>query len=213
MALQIARRVAAGFAGEGVRVTRAAETGSALAPHRASRTATPALLASQRADGSWPRIPDEPYSSPTATGLALTALTAGGLGPQDTAVAHGLRLSALVSSLYQDPALLAFLTTVLGSEVSTVRDPVERHVLNILHGEGDTHGAHTDDHPLALVLFSNPHPTPTTAACWNSAPDTLASTTWTAQPPGAHTTVRARATRVTLRPTARGRAPSVPSER
>uniref|UniRef100_A0AAU2JTC8 Uncharacterized protein n=1 Tax=Streptomyces sp. NBC_00049 TaxID=2903617 RepID=A0AAU2JTC8_9ACTN len=160
MALQIARRVAAGFAGEGVRVTRAAETGSALAPHRASRTATPALLASQRADGSWPRIPDEPYSSPTATGLALTALTAGGLGPQDTAVAHGLRLSALVSSLYQDPALLAFLTTVLGSEVSTVRDPVERHVLNILHGEGDTHGAHTDDHPPrpGPLLESPPHP-------------------------------------------------------
>ncbi|MCJ0868580.1 hypothetical protein [Streptomyces sp. AP-93] len=69
----------------------AAETGSAIAPHRASRTATPALLASQRADGGWPRIPDEPYSSPTATGLALTALTASGLGPQDTAVAHGLR--------------------------------------------------------------------------------------------------------------------------
>ncbi|MBT2470943.1 hypothetical protein J7E97_24535 [Streptomyces sp. ISL-66] len=66
-----------------------------------------------------------PTPAPTATGLALTALTAGGLGPQDTAVAHGLRLSALVSSLYQDPALLAFLTTVLGSEVSAMRDPVE----------------------------------------------------------------------------------------
>ncbi|MFD3870797.1 hypothetical protein [Streptomyces sp. NPDC058623] len=75
-----------------------------------------------------------------------------------------MHLSALVSSLYQDPALLAFLTTVLGSEVSTVRDSVERHVLNILHRKGDTHGAHTDDHPLTLVLFSSPHPTPKTAA-------------------------------------------------
>nr|WP_315890236.1 hypothetical protein [Streptomyces sp. P9(2023)] len=70
------------------------------------------------------------------------------------------RESPLVSDLYQDTTLLAFLTSVLGSEVSTVRDPVERHVLNILHREGDTHGAHTDDHPLALVLFleSPPHP-------------------------------------------------------
>ncbi|WP_327257242.1 prenyltransferase/squalene oxidase repeat-containing protein [Streptomyces sp. NBC_01244] len=69
----------------------AAEIGPALAPHPVSRTATPGLLASQRADGGWSRIPGEPYSSPTATGLALTALTSGGLGPQDTAVARGLR--------------------------------------------------------------------------------------------------------------------------
>ncbi|MGA5193119.1 hypothetical protein [Streptomyces exfoliatus] len=68
----------------------AAEIGPALAPHAVSRAAIPALLASQRADGGWPRILDEPYSSPTATGLALTALTAGGLGPHDTAVARGL---------------------------------------------------------------------------------------------------------------------------
>jgi len=35
-----------------------------------------ALLRAQRADGGWPRLPDEVYSSPTATGLALTALAA-----------------------------------------------------------------------------------------------------------------------------------------
>ncbi|MGW7029106.1 hypothetical protein ACWGFX_18195 [Streptomyces xanthophaeus] len=35
-----------------------------------------ALLHAQRADGGWPRLADEAYSSPTATGLALTALTA-----------------------------------------------------------------------------------------------------------------------------------------
>ncbi|MGW6389682.1 HalD/BesD family halogenase [Streptomyces sp. NPDC055103] len=37
---------------------------------------------------------------------------------------------------------------------------VERHVLNVLHRPGDTHGAHTDDYPLALVLFleAPPHP-------------------------------------------------------
>lgn len=36
-----------------------------------------ALLGSQRADGGWPRILGDPYSSPTATGLALSALTTG----------------------------------------------------------------------------------------------------------------------------------------
>jgi len=35
-----------------------------------------ALLHAQRADGGWPRFAGEAYSSPTATGLALTALTA-----------------------------------------------------------------------------------------------------------------------------------------
>ncbi|XMS38480.1 hypothetical protein ACLF6K_23390 [Streptomyces xanthophaeus] len=49
---------------------------------------------------------------------------------------------------------------MLGSKVSAVRDPVERHVLNILHREGDTHGAHTDDHPPrpGPLLESPPHP-------------------------------------------------------
>ncbi|WRZ88128.1 hypothetical protein OHB54_03120 [Streptomyces sp. NBC_01007] len=70
------------------------------------------------------------------------------------------RESLLISGLYQDAGLLAFLASVLGGEVTTVRDPVERHVLNILHQEGDTHGAHTDDYPLALVLFLEAPPRP-----------------------------------------------------
>lgn len=42
-----------------------------------------------------------------------------------------------------------------------MHDPVERHVLNVLHRPCDTHRAHTDGHPLAVVLFpeSPPHPT------------------------------------------------------
>ncbi|MFD3938184.1 hypothetical protein ACFWSF_26580 [Streptomyces sp. NPDC058611] len=41
-----------------------------------------------------------------------------------------------------------------------MEEPVERHVLNILHQSGDTHGAHTDDYLLALVLFVGTPPRP-----------------------------------------------------
>lgn len=61
--------------------------------------------------------------------------------------------SETISALYRDPGLLGLLTALHGRDVTVVEDPVERHVLNILHRTGDTHGAHTDDHPLALVLF------------------------------------------------------------
>ncbi|MFE6335173.1 hypothetical protein ACFVOK_18420 [Streptomyces sp. NPDC057798] len=42
---------------------------------------------------------------------------------------------------------------VVGEPPMAVPDPLERHVLNVLHQEGDTHGAHTDDYPYALVFF------------------------------------------------------------
>ncbi|MFF8805598.1 HalD/BesD family halogenase [Streptomyces omiyaensis] len=58
-----------------------------------------------------------------------------------------------IPALYQDSDLLELVSRLAGEPVSEVDDPVERHVLNILHREGDTHGAHTDDHPYALVLF------------------------------------------------------------
>ncbi|MFI2238650.1 HalD/BesD family halogenase [Streptomyces chrestomyceticus] len=61
--------------------------------------------------------------------------------------------SALIPALYQDPGLIAFLARLTGLEVTALHEPVERHVLNVLHQPGDTHGAHTDDYPLALVLF------------------------------------------------------------
>ncbi|MFH8469959.1 hypothetical protein [Streptomyces sp. NPDC017991] len=63
------------------------------------------------------------------------------------------RESALVRRLYEDPHLLALVAEVIGETPVTVADPLERYVLNILHRVGDTHGAHTDDHPYALVLF------------------------------------------------------------
>ncbi|MEX0172847.1 hypothetical protein MRBLMG1_005590 [Streptomyces sp. LMG1-1-1.1] len=62
-------------------------------------------------------------------------------------------LSALVPELYADEELLALLSGLIGEKALPVPDPVERHVLNILHRQGDTHGAHTDDYPFALVIF------------------------------------------------------------
>ncbi|PWK70972.1 hypothetical protein BCL76_10477 [Streptomyces sp. CG 926] len=61
--------------------------------------------------------------------------------------------SELLPRLYADEDLLSLLGRLTGQAVTSVPDPVERHVLNILHQEGDTHGGHTDDHPYALVLF------------------------------------------------------------
>ncbi|WP_328540636.1 HalD/BesD family halogenase [Streptomyces sp. NBC_00344] len=66
---------------------------------------------------------------------------------------HIAQESTLISTLYRDTALLALLAAVHGTDVLPVEEEVERHVLNILHNPGDTHGAHTDDYPLALVLF------------------------------------------------------------
>ncbi|MFM9607205.1 hypothetical protein ACKI17_22965 [Streptomyces niveiscabiei] len=62
-------------------------------------------------------------------------------------------LSRLVPELYADSELLALVSGLIGEAALPVPDPVERHVLNILRREGDTHGAHTDDYSYALVLF------------------------------------------------------------
>lgn len=61
--------------------------------------------------------------------------------------------STLIPGLYRDRELLTWLGRVAALPAVEVADPLERHVLNILHRPGDTHGAHTDDYPLALVLF------------------------------------------------------------
>ncbi|MET9931170.1 MULTISPECIES: hypothetical protein [unclassified Streptomyces] len=61
--------------------------------------------------------------------------------------------SDMIPALYRDPDLVKLLSRAAGEPVTEIDDPVERHVLNILHRAGDTHGAHTDDHPYALVLF------------------------------------------------------------
>ncbi len=58
-----------------------------------------------------------------------------------------------ISALYRDPALVSALGSLVGLDLELAADPVERHVLNVLHRSGDTHGLHTDDYPIALVLF------------------------------------------------------------
>lgn len=62
--------------------------------------------------------------------------------------------SPLIAELYRDERLLDLLGRIAAIPAVPVRDPLERHVINILHQQGDTHGAHTDDYPLALVLFT-----------------------------------------------------------
>ncbi|WP_405783164.1 hypothetical protein [Streptomyces sp. NBC_00859] len=80
--------------------------------------------------------------------------------------------SGVIANLYRDPALLALLSTVFDRRVVPVEQPVERHVLNILHRPGDTHGAHTDDYPLALVLFIDAPPRPADGGLLEFAPGT-----------------------------------------
>ncbi|WP_327303990.1 hypothetical protein OG730_10455 [Streptomyces sp. NBC_01298] len=74
---------------------------------------------------------------------------------------HIARTSPLITQTYQDQGVMRLLSSLLDETVVAVHDPVERHVLNVLHRPGDTHGAHTDDYPLALVLFLEAPPRPT----------------------------------------------------
>lgn len=71
--------------------------------------------------------------------------TLGGLEVAETA--------PVIAALYRDARLVDGLGAMVGLEFQFAADPVERHVLNILHQSGDTHGLHTDDYPLALVMF------------------------------------------------------------
>ncbi|MFE1790887.1 prenyltransferase/squalene oxidase repeat-containing protein [Streptomyces sp. NPDC059525] len=56
-----------------------------------ARTAATGLAAAQRADGGWPRIPGEAWSSPAATGLALTAWSTGHLDLPERALHQAVR--------------------------------------------------------------------------------------------------------------------------
>lgn len=60
--------------------------------------------------------------------------------------------SSLVPALYNDPDLLAFLSGVAGEPVLVVPDPVENHVLNVLHRPGDVHGGHVDTYAFAFNI-------------------------------------------------------------
>ncbi|OIJ89386.1 HalD/BesD family halogenase [Streptomyces monashensis] len=64
------------------------------------------------------------------------------------------RESPLIMRLYHDSGLIRLIGRVAGMRAVPVREALERHVLNALHRDGETHGAHTDDYPLALVMFT-----------------------------------------------------------
>jgi hypothetical protein len=60
--------------------------------------------------------------------------------------------SSLIPALYNDPDLLAFLSGVAGEPVLVVPDPVENHVLNVLHRPDDVHGGHVDTYAFAFNI-------------------------------------------------------------
>ncbi|MEC4019225.1 HalD/BesD family halogenase [Streptomyces sp. H27-D2] len=62
--------------------------------------------------------------------------------------------SEFIPRLYADDRIAELLRRASGLDVTRVPDPVERHVANYLHERGDTHGAHFDDYPFALVIFA-----------------------------------------------------------
>ncbi len=76
--------------------------------------------------------------------------------PRHMTTVSGLAIaeqSPAIVALYHDSELIERISSVVGRSLEAAGDPVERHVLNLLHEAGDTHGFHTDDYPVALVLF------------------------------------------------------------
>lgn len=61
--------------------------------------------------------------------------------------------SELIPALYADPMLVEVLRAITELPLMSVEDALERHVANFLHRPGDTHGAHFDDFPVAMILF------------------------------------------------------------
>ncbi|XEC32777.1 hypothetical protein JAO84_17000 [Streptomyces fradiae] len=102
-------------------------------------------------------------------------------------------MSRLVPELYADTELLTFLSGLIGETALPVSDPVERHVLNILHREGDTHGAHTDDYPYALVMFLEAPDTPEEGGLLEYVPDAASLRDLTAGSASARRTAHHRA--------------------
>ncbi|MFJ6775088.1 prenyltransferase/squalene oxidase repeat-containing protein [Kitasatospora sp. NPDC091257] len=80
----------------------AAEISATAHPHAPHPATVDALLAQQRPDGGWPRIDGEPYSSPAATGLALTALATHRSRPPGSARAVDKGLGFLVDTQTDD---------------------------------------------------------------------------------------------------------------
>lgn len=108
---------------------------------------TPSALADLRHDAArlQARAKRRDFQMECMGGTPRHMTTLGGIEIAETA--------PVISALYRDPRLLATLGALVGLTFELAADPVERHVLNVLHRSGDTHGLHTDDYPLALVMF------------------------------------------------------------
>lgn len=93
----------------------------------------------------WARAKRRDFEMECMGGTPRHMTTLGGIEIAET--------TPLIETLYRDPGLTAALGRLVGLDLQLAADPVERHVLNVLHRSGDTHGLHTDDYPLALVMF------------------------------------------------------------
>ncbi|MFF1415781.1 hypothetical protein ACFVX6_39435 [Streptomyces sp. NPDC058289] len=98
--------------------------------------------------------------------------------------------SELIAGLYGDKSLLRLLGRIAAIAAVPVRDPLERHVINILHQQGDTHGAHTDDYPLALVVFTEAPADPGDGGLLEYAPHTAGRCSHRPTPPASISSMR-----------------------
>jgi len=61
--------------------------------------------------------------------------------------------SRFIPGIYNDPAILDFLSNVVGERVLPLVDDIDRYVINQLGKSSDTFGAHYDDYPLSFVII------------------------------------------------------------
>lgn len=63
------------------------------------------------------------------------------------------RHSQLIPALYNNPAVIEFLSSVIGEQVLPLTDDIDRYVINQLQMTSDTFGAHYDDYPISFVII------------------------------------------------------------
>ncbi len=96
--------------------------------------------------------------------------------PRRMATVGGQMVGALapwVPRLYADASLTALIRRISGVEAVETPDLLERYVLNVLHRQGDTHGAHLDAHPLTFVLCADAPSSPRDGGLLEYAPGEL----------------------------------------
>ncbi|MEG4806094.1 hypothetical protein QUA82_00095 [Microcoleus sp. F8-D3] len=61
--------------------------------------------------------------------------------------------SPMIAALYCDSQLIEFLCGIAGTQVYSVPDPFERHVIHRLDKIGDVHGGHLDTYAYVFAIF------------------------------------------------------------